>query len=145
LDDLGPLDAAISRASRVRRDGRVLHLGTLVSIEALEGDRAYLTYPTRPQPVGPVDVPGLSALLDGWESNPAWVPIEATGRIKASDVRARRDFAGWVAAGGPVVVLILIVGGLALIVALVRWFRPSRGTSRGRLRGRCGPCADRSR
>lgn len=120
LAAIGDLDAAVREARGVRIEGRTLHVGTLFSVERLDGDRAYLVYPQRPTPIGPVEIPGLSAVFEGGPTGAAWIPMEVTGRLKADDVRARRDIASWIAAGGPIVVIILVVGGLALLVALMR-------------------------
>lgn len=120
LSAIGDLDAAVREARGVRIEGRTLHVGTLLSVERLDGERAYLLYPQRPTPVGPVEVPGLAAVFESGPMRAAWIPMEVTGRLKVDDVRARRDVAGWIAAGGPIVVIILVVGGLALLVGLVR-------------------------
>lgn len=117
---------AHSRAAVVRVEGRLLHIGTLLTVESLDGDRALLRYPGRRDPVGPIVIPGLSVLMaggaDGLRSGAlTFVPVEVTGRLKVAEVRARRDLWGWIDAGGPIVIIILILGGIAVIVALLRF------------------------
>jgi biopolymer transport protein ExbB len=125
-DRLGELLADYERrlgeAGAIRLEGRLVRLGELQWIEALDGDRAVLGRPGRVAPVGPVEIPGLASVVDAVARGnpPPFVPIDPTGRLDLRPPSGVGDLAGWFRAGGPIVIVIFVLGGIGVLLGTIR-------------------------
>jgi biopolymer transport protein ExbB len=122
---ISALEQRLADAATVRAEGPLVRVGELQWIEVLPDGRAIVGRPGRTSPVGPLDVPGIAAVRDALAAGapPPFVPIDPTGRLDATPPPSERDLAGWFRAGGPVVVVIVVLGGLGLLLGIWRLVR----------------------
>ncbi len=154
--DAGIVDAATAAAiERRRRAGEVhfeageLRVGRLQRFLPVGGDRALAAAFGR-DPQGPFDLSGFDALTAKLSAggSPDWFPCDPSSKFRpvaAGDA----GFGAWVKAGGPIVIVILLLGGLAACSALwrgVALWRTNAGEPAARDRADIwlGPSAERS-
>jgi biopolymer transport protein ExbB/TolQ len=116
------LEKRLAAAGVIAAAENLLRIGDLQWIEVLDGDRAIVGGPGRAAPVGPIDAPGVAAVLEAVRHGdpPPFILIDPTGRLELTAPSADRNLAGWLDAGGPIAVVICALGVLGLLLAMAR-------------------------
>jgi hypothetical protein len=97
----------------------VVQVGAVQRFLLAEGGKASLAVPGKAIS-GPIEAPDVLAWRSAFAAGgaPDWFPCAVAGKLP--DATASGGIAAWVRAGGPIVVVILALGGLAGVIALVR-------------------------